>query len=389
MRLAKTNFSLPDIYFSIILFVVIFVGNATLGGLPLNLILPVILIMFASQIRATQRKVIFIIFSTLVFLTYATTLGIDYNPYYPLWVVSFVISYFITLVLNNRINCRPFETLKSMTFIYLFLLLIIFLVLINTNQDNRAFFVFGPNMLYRIIAFLSGIAFGYLFYTKRNFYAVVVLICCFYMMLKTGSRGINIVLPFLVLIAFHTFYKSFSLRNIFLIFALSTFLFFLLSGQFNFSAYRSFNFNAFDLDLQSSYMDTYIRYRPYFYLFFEPDRFSIIGINYQTWLDIFYIPGFAYPHSLILELILFYGIFGTFFAFYVLYKLITTIRYMLITEITPLHILYYSLIASGLGAFLSGDMGDNAAFLGTLLAMSSSEFKEKILNDQKTINHFK
>ena len=62
---------------------------------------------------------------------------------------------------------------------------------------------------------------------------------------------------------------------------------------------------------------------------------------------------------------------------------------MLITEITPLHILYYSLIASGLGAFLSGDMGDNAAFLGTLLAMSSSEFKEKILNDQKTINHFK
>ena len=354
----------------------VFVGNATISNFPLNIFLPVLALFFISQFQASIKQFIFAIFFTFIFFIYAVNLNVDYNPLYSLWVISFIVSYFAVIVLNFRINIRSDATLNAMFYVCGFLLLFFSIPMLTGSGSggDRAAFLFGPNMLYRIVAFLGATVAGYLFFTNRTSLAVFVSVFCFYLLLLTGSRGGLLSMAILVLSLLHCHFKSFSFKTLLYVPVFVVFLA-LISGLVNFEAYRSFNFSAMGLDRNSSYIDAYVRLRPYLYFLYEPDRFSMIGIDYKTWLDHFYIPGFSYPHSLILELVMFYGFFGVCFSIYLLYKIFSVFRAMLISVVSPAHIFYYSFFAFGMGTFLSGDMGDNGAFMGIVVAMCTKKFK--------------
>ena len=358
-----------DIYFSVFILVAMFVGDATLGKLPLNVLLPIMTIVFASQFRANYKQIIFVLMSAFILSIYSFNLGIDYNQYYSLWIISFLVCYLTVTVLNVRLKARADRTLTVMFFVCLFLLLIFGILMIFSNVNGRSVVVFGPNMLYRIVAFLSVVVAGYLFFTNRAILALLASLFCLYLLLLTGSRGGVVTMPILMFAWFHCHVKLLS-RKMLIYGVLLCILVMLFAGLVNVDGLRSFNFSAVKLDQNPSYADAYIRLRPYLYFLYEADRFSMIGIEYQTWIDTFHTPGFRYPHSLILELIMFYGVFGILFSFFLGIKVISVITTSLQNAATPTHIFYYSFFASGMGALLSGDMGDNAAYMGIVIAMS-------------------
>jgi hypothetical protein len=95
----------------------------------------------------------------------------------------------------------------------------------------------------------------------------------------------------------------------------------------------------------------------------------------SDWKVYFYDVGFKYPHSLILELVMFYGAFGVFFSIFLVYKSFSIVRALLLSVVSPAHIFYYSFFAYGTGALVSGDMGDNGVFMGIVIAMSTKKLK--------------
>ena len=119
----------------------------------------------------------------------------------------------------------------------------------------------------------------------------------------------------------------------------------------------------------TNYIDAYARLKPVLYLYFEPDRFSIIGITHQEYLELFYSPGHLYPHNIFLELIIIYGWFGIFVTIIVMYLMFKLVLLIFNTRITFFTIFCYSIIALFLSTMLYGDMGDNGAVLGTIFAI--------------------
>ena len=123
MSLGIRSIPLMDIIFSGFIFIAIFVGNATIFNFPLNIILPVLALFFVSQFQASIKQIFFVIFSTFIFLIYAVNLNVDYNPFYSLWIISYIVGYFTVIVLNFRINTRSDATLDAMFYVCGFLLL--------------------------------------------------------------------------------------------------------------------------------------------------------------------------------------------------------------------------------------------------------------------------
>ena len=382
MSKRKSYFSSIDLYLAASFFIVMFVGNASIGGIPLNIFLPVLLIIFSSHFRANISQLVVVIFSAFIFLVYAIKVNVTYSVLYPLWIINFFLGYFYILIFNSRINKYPNSLLKVQFQICLVLLVVFSLGITSStlgdNEQGRAVFIFGPNMLYRVIGFLSGICAGYLFYNNRLPEGLLVAVLSLALLTQTGSRGAMLLMPMLLLLWSHAYYKRFSLWKASAAAFVVIVSLGLIGTQIDFFAHRVLNFSTFLVDESSTYVDVYSRWKPYVYLLQEPDRFSLIGIEYQSWLDLFYSVGYFYPHSLLLELLMFYGVFGVVMCIYTIFKVMRIMGVLFSGVFTPAHLLYYSVITSGIGVLFSGDMGDNGAFLGMLIAMSSRVVQQQV-----------
>lgn len=375
MSKVKSYLSSTDLYLAASFLIVMFVGNASIGGIPLNILLPVLILIFFSHFRAKISQLVVVIFSMFIFLFYAIKINVSYSVFYPLWIINFFLGYFYIRIFNSRISKCPRSLLRVQFHICLVVLVLFSLgiaySILGYNEYGRAIFIFGPNMLYRVIGFLSGICAGYLFYNNRRSEGLLVAVLSLILLTQTGSRAAVLLVPMLLLLWAHAYYKKLSLSK------LSTMIFVvivslvLIGTQIDISEYRFLMFSSLSVDESKTYVDAYSRWRPYLYLLQEPDRLSLIGIEYQPWLDLFYSDGYIYPHSLLLELIMFYGAFGVVMCLYVIFKVINIVRVLFSGVFTRAHLLYYSIITSGIGVLFSGDMGDNGAFLGMLIAMSS------------------
>jgi hypothetical protein len=328
-----------------------------------------------------------VIFSVFIFLFYAIKVNVSYSVFYPLWVINFFLGYFYIRIFNSRINRYP-NTLLIAQFRICLALLVLFLVGINTysmlgySEEGRALFIFGPNMLYRVIGFLSGICAGYLFYNDRRPEGLLVAVLSLALLAQTGSRGAILLVPMLLLLWTHAINKELSFSRISTTVFVVIVSLVLIGTQIDLFAYRFLNFSLFSVDESATYVDVYSRWKPYIYLLRESDRFSLIGIEYQPWLDLFYSDGYIYPHSLVLELIMFYGTFGVVMCLYAIFKVIKIMKVLVSGLFTPAHLLYYSVITSGIGVLFSGDMGDNGALLGMLIAMSSRVAQQQVNADR-------
>ena len=380
--------SLADLAFVGLLFIVVFTGNAKIFGFPLNVLLPICALLFAPQVRTHAKGWLISIVSASIFFIYAFRLDVAYDAFYPLWIINFIVCYLIVITINERLHKRTEQTLHAAFYVYLVLLMMFATPMILDGDEGRSSFIFGPNILYRVIGFFAIIVVGYLVYKEQVLLAVPMSLLCFYLLLLTGSRGSLLPLVVLVVVFLHCRFKRFSFRSLLYgsIIAASTVV---LVGTIDFQSYRAFSFDTLMVDGDLDYHEAYIRYRPYIYMLNEPDRLSMIGIDYQKWLLLFHSEGFLYPHSLILDLIMFYGIFGVVFLAYLITKVVVVLRVMLSTTISPIHIFYYAFFASGAGTLVSGDMGDNGAFMGIIMGMSAGSLNGRLGVQGAATNFYK
>ena len=358
-----------------------FVGNSSISGIPLNILLPILIVILSSHFSANITQLIMVISSTFIFLIYAIKLNLNYSAFYPLWIISFFLGYFYIRVFNLRINKHPNSLLKAQFLICLALLVIFSLgitsSIIGYSETGRAEFIFGSNMLYRIIGFLSGICAGYLLYNNRLPEGIFVALISLALLIMTGSRAALLLLPLLFLLWCHASFKKLLFSKLSITVFVIVVLLVLIGTQIDFAVFRIFNFSSFSLDESLGYEESYVRWQPYLYLLLEDDRFSLIGMDYQTWIDLFHHPYFLYPHSILLELLMFYGIFGLIFSGYIIFKVTRIMRALMFSSFTSAHITYYAIIVSSIGSLFSGDMGDNGVFLGMFIGMSPNIVQPK------------
>ena len=369
-----------DFYVAAGLIFALFLGNASFGGFPLIVLFSLCSLVFIPLYRPRIFKAIFIAVVAAIFLLYSIRANISYDKTYPLWVLSFFLGYFYTTLANSRM-LYSHNSFSRMLFRAAFIALVIFAVGCSVDfiltSGQRSSFIFGPNMLYRVFGCLSGLVAGYLFLDGRKLSGLIVMILAVIFLVITGSRAALFIIAALLFVWVHAHTKIISFRRympFLIVLIVSGSLFFALVDVGN---TRLLGYSHFVLEEGTSYSEGYIRWRPYLYFLFEPDRFSLIGIDYAVFFRLFGADGFLYPHNVFLELVMFYGFFGIFVSLYFIIKLYKLVRRLSTTICTRVHILYYSIIISSIGTLFSGDLGDNGVYLGAVMAMSNNVFIQR------------
>lgn len=362
-------FTRKTYWLSLSLFFVLFIGDSLMFGFPLIMAALLLVLVFAFDIKLSFAQIFFLLITVSIFIYGATVLEEIYNPLYPLWIFSFVLSFIFSNTMIRKLELEPYLTLQMMAYALIPILLLFSIgILLNFNEvEARSVFIFGPNMLYRVIGFLMAIGGGYLFYKGDKFTALSLSFLSYYVLLFVGSRAAIFVILITLLLFFHINQRKISLFNFSLMATLISTPFFLLNLDL-IGLSRVFNFQSIDFATRD-YVDAYNRFRPFLYFIFETDRFSIIGITHKEFLDLFYTPGYSYPHNMFLELIIYYGWFGILVTSIVLYKLFQLGWNISRNIINPYMIFCYALIVLFFGTMFSGDMGDNGAVLGALFAV--------------------
>jgi|SaaInlStandDraft_1057018.scaffolds.fasta_scaffold00726_9 hypothetical protein len=373
--------SSKDFWLSLAFFLVMFVGNARAIGFPLIVFLISLLLIFYSSLRASILEFALLIFSSFLFVVYAIYANIQYDYLYPFWVVSFFLGFLFSKAISERFNADPGRMLQIMAYTYLPILVIFLVGITYLSADPRASFVFGPNMLYRIIGFLIAIIAGYFLYQRQILTGTFIILVGIFALTATGSRASSFSICILLILYIHILVHKIRKYHFFS----SIILIAPLLALVDLSDLRVFNFSDFFLQ-DSSFSDAYVRFRPYIYLIYEPDRMSLVGIQHIDFLELFATPGFIYPHNIVLELLMFYGFFGITVSLIVLYRFFYVVIFCIRNLMSPLLIFLYSYMLASLGMMFSGDLGDNGALIGILFGLSFSNLRHN-LNNEKFKNY--
>jgi len=361
-----------------------FIGNASFKGAPLVLLLPFFfaVLIYIKNKKYKKLELLAVFLVSLVFFIKGILLDVSYNPYYPSWVVSLFFGYFITAIISDEFDSSPSIMLKRLAQVFLWLLLFIGIgmILSEADETGRTSFIFGPNMLYRLVVFLSIPVVAYYLLEDRKLLAAGVISLSFYLVLLSGSKGGVASLLVLLLSSWHFYQRR--IKLVYLISILVLIGLFFSFFSFDLTQNRITDFSRVAIDTQN-HEDSYIRLRPWLYLLFNTDRLDIIGIDHSTFMVLFGSHGFKYPHNILLELIIFYGVFGLFVAFYMMVKVSIISKNLVISRVAPRHAFYYSILGAGLGTFLSGDLGDNGVFIGAIFAFHVSITSKKIIMMKK------
>lgn len=358
-------------------FIIIFIGNSKIVGIPLMISFPVFF--YLSNIKVNIEQVYLLVFLTLVFSFYSIQVLPAYDYLYFLWVFNLFFSYFFTCKILIYYRLFSFKMLRvtAKTYLFLFVIFLVGMVFFSTHSESsgRVSFIFGPNMLYRVVIFLSIPIVGYFILNEQYFYSIILIIITVFLVFLTGSRGGLLTLALYFLFIFHGFSRRIRFFSVVPIVVLTIMMFFVYAN-FNYSS-RIFSF-GYLFNSEDGYQEAYSRFRPYVFILFEEERFSIIGINYDTFMSLFGSAGYKYPHNILLELVMYYGFFGIFVVVYVVVKSCFLFKALIFNKITPSHVLYYSLLGASIGSLLSGDMGDNGVFLGVLMALKINDLNGKV-----------
>ena len=139
-----------DFYVATGLVFALFLGNAKFGGLPLIIFFSLFSLVFIPLYRPHIYKDISTLIAATIFLIYSIRANITYDETYSYWVLSFILGYFYTTLVNSRILLAPHIFYVMAFRAALIALLIVFagsMVNFYLSLDTRSEFIFGPNML--------------------------------------------------------------------------------------------------------------------------------------------------------------------------------------------------------------------------------------------------
>lgn len=355
-----------SLLYSITVFFILFIGNFEFYGFRVfytSLVAAFFIVIF-SKVSVSKFSLFvftFIGFFSIVF----SFLSVDASHYidgYNNWpfqlLVSFTIMYF---VMSNILLVHGKTT--GIIYFFIFFIFISAIFVLGEFDGGRVSFIFGPNVLYRVVSFLVVFCIFYLLFFYQSFKLSFLLFLFYFLgLFFVGSRGGLI--SGLIVLAIFLHYKlgKFGLKEL-LIFSLLALIGFLMMDYFLVDS-RLINYDTTD-DRSS----VGIRYSVILYTInnFWELVFSS-GMSYQDYYENFYTESFVYPHNIFVELIMFFGFFGFVLSIFLLLALFNLSYFFLTKNLDFSHVYFYSILCLLPGLMFSGDLNDNAGVVGALLA---------------------
>lgn len=385
------------IFALVTLFCITFVGNGSVGGLPLVSFVSVGALAFSlSRIPAARRMPVhpawmfglIAVFDTHLILNASVVHRFDY-PYF-MWPVHACLASIALLILWRGISelsesiARPKLAFSALLVGLGGLMLVAIFAATQQGSDaGRLSGIFGPNMWYRIILFLAVIAVYGLAIRRTRFW--VTLLCVLTVVFGataltffTGSRGGLISAMILFAFAARVVIKGSRVLR------LSVGLLLLFVVVLVFTSLEPDKLGRLG---NFEYMENRSLYLRYHFLVSFTENFShhlfSMGTPYHVFDAYFGQSDFPYPHNVVLELIYFYGIIGSLTVGLLVAGGYRAGRALMGNESSDayaaLSALYFVLV---LGASASGDLSDNyivLAFAIALLLLNDSPAKRNRL----------
>lgn len=341
----------------IILFVLLFTGDGVINDIylyPLVVIMMLFLILLDIKNLSKQRFLFFSIVSVIFLLDFIKLTQSDYF----LSLLLLGISLLAIPSLEKLVSkVKWWDSLLAFS-IVIVLLPILFL---KSQSTSRAWFIFGPNVIYRIVCFCL-IMFSFYFYRIKALY-LISQILGFIVILFTGSRGgvLAFVTTFYVYFTSFKKLKPFTFISVSLFFTCLLLLFIYLFFPEVFDN-RNFRFEA-ESDSVSYRLNNYSML-----LYFWTDSISnfLFGTHDITkYLDIM-------PHNVVLEMYYFHGFVLGSLTFFGIFLYFLKAFY---TNLTRFEFLVFPIVV---GSLVSGTMWDNFIVVSIALNQILNLFERKV-----------
>ena len=356
-----------SILISFLFFFVLFIGNYELYGFRVFYGSVVVFLMYViSYNRFLSTKTISIFIAVVIFNLLLLPVSVDisnYIPGYYHWSIQLSISILIMSAFITDAK-RVESTCWMQVLSYLCIFFIAGSLIVGQNSGGRIHFIFGPNVLYRVIGFLAIVSVYYSYAIRKNtVYTVFFIMVYIYTIFLIGSRGGVISSPIIILMLLHCRlvkinYKLLLLMMIFIILSTSVF-------SYYFSDTRLMSFNT---DNEASSVG--IRFHVLMYTWNNISSIALSnGMPYSDYYSLFYTDSFMYPHNAFVELVLFYGFSGVILSIFMIYCFFVVMFYFFKSPFSKEHVLFYGLLILFPGILFSGDLNDNASIMGLLLML--------------------
>jgi hypothetical protein len=374
---------------SLLIFYLTFIAYHSIAGIPFFIFGWVILLIRRSFAiskgeLATQLITILLFIPVLIDplkYVWRTTdselaeLGQTWNNWSYFWGAITTILYINIVPFYLNFFKRIFDNAKNQEICKYVLLLLstMFFIVAILSADQRIYFVFGPNILYRIVGIVAAFKVS-LFYNKLkcrksslNFLdtatSIAVLLMTLFFCIKTGSRGALVVFSWISMLAFNAFLTAIKSRYyrtivILLMVMLSAVLAFLYTfvtdvlEQSHLLDSRAFMVGGESVDERASF------YSDLLHFIEGNDLLFGRGMNYTYAGD--------YPHNLYLDAFLSSGVF-TFLG-----VIIASIKYLHLlisqSQDKPLHAMLISFTPMYIGSLFSGTLYNNYSILAVMIS---------------------
>lgn len=304
-------------------------------------------------------------------------LGFEYNGDYSFWPLKALFLFLFLYLFATKEKFYQINFLKAQHSMMLFgsMLIMLSMVLGGHIQDGRLSFIWGPNMLYRIVDFLLILSLAGTFLvrtTSAYVFCAALWVLGIYTLSVIGSRG-GMVALFGALALFVIVAKRSKVFVVAII--LSGFLVFMgiqTASQFV-ELPRFVSFGSEEEALRQVF-------RNYFFSIISQTFFSF-GFQYSDFSP-FSSFGFEYPHNIFIELIFYYGTFGWIASILLIWSAAKSLYVMSWairdgrSQVLVLLISIYWVFF--LGVQMSGDLTDNFPVI-------SIGFYMLILNDRASV----
>lgn len=343
-RLHKNNITIP------MLFSLIFIGDYNLGGIQVGWIILLLIYTYLMILEKSSRK---LILSTTILISALALFFIKMYSYFDEKYISYTFL-MAGSIMPSYYLIRNIKVSPGKGHICVLMMLMFFVLGVIIKGDRG--FIFGPNILYRVIIFLYVMALLVRYQSCKSVYILLLAIFVGSGLLINGSRGgilVFVVVNFLLLLKN---YKAISLT----IAALS--LFFVSQTAMLTSVLpRAITF--VDMQGSNSISDRISVYTTL------PEVLSAnpLGLGNAGFVTTFsYI---KYPHNQILEFMIYFGWIGVAFALYLMwsiFKIKNESNHFIIAVLLFLPILF------------SGTLFDNYGIISILIALGLMNYPRKL-----------
>lgn len=262
---------------------------------------------------------------------------------------SYYNSLIVPILYINAFLMLPFfyRNFKVVFFIsFVFLMVSALIVMAGfLSGTGRVTIVFGPNVMYRIYAFLFGFIFLYFYFARKNSFSYIYFLIAFVFfsicMVGTSSRGASLVLMFyLVFMIFR--YKAIGLTFNFLVFLLLSFSLFLFYFVYT---YWSLVWRLLYFNVDNASEASRIGFLSKFLDFLTESDYKelLFGVGSDNRFFSFY------PHNIFVESFVYFGV------FYFLLTLLSYLIYFYILFFKKNGLWLLPFCGIYIGAMVSGD----------------------------------